>query len=409
KVNNKEEHTDAFSDCRDNCNSNDNGAESRVSGHFKKSETPRTGGSIIGLLDEENRYDCGPSPCQFFHHWLEIDGFSKIVEDIWKDSPCVGNNAISILMGKLRILKDISDNGTKVNRRRLKGMRIPGSFTASLTKKRNIRSIRGVMVDGEWIDNPKNVKKEFFDHFSRRFCKPDKLMATLQMNFPYQITLEQRNELESEVSNEEIKKAIWECGIDKAPGPDSFTFGFFRHFWYLIDKEVNDAVSGWSMRVSGLKINMNKSKIMGTQVDQDKVGRVANKLGCLILKSPFMYLGSYVGGNMNRLKAWDEIIDRVRRRLSKWKMKMLSIGGRLTLLKSVLGSMPIFHMSLFKVPSGILRILESIRSQFFNSNEGSKKKASWVQWNRVLAPKENGGLGVSSFFALNRGLIFKWE
>nr|GFA94370.1 RNA-directed DNA polymerase, eukaryota [Tanacetum cinerariifolium] len=105
-------------------------------------------------------------------------------------------------------------------------------------------------------------------------------------------------------------------------------------------------------KLSGLKINMNKIKIMGTQVDQDKVGRAANKLGCLILKSPFMYLGSYVGGNMNRLKAWDEIIDRVRRRLSKWKIKMLSIGGRLTLLKSVLGSMPIFHMSLFKVPSG---------------------------------------------------------
>ncbi|GKB20868.1 hypothetical protein Tco_0854791 [Tanacetum coccineum] len=87
---------------------------------------------------------------------------------------------------------------------------------------------------------------------------------------------------------------------------------------------------------------------------------------------------------------------------------MLSIGGRLTLIKSVLGSMPIFHMSMFKVPSSILRILESIRCHFFNGHDVSSKKASWVQWNKVLASKDNGGLGVSSLYALNRGLMFKW-
>ncbi|GJS18930.1 leucine-rich repeat-containing protein [Tanacetum coccineum] len=64
-------------------------------------------------------------------------------------------------------------------------------------------------------------------------------------------------------------------------------------------------------KVSGLKINMNKSKIMGTHVDHDKVSRATNKLGCQILKAPFLYLGSYVGGNMNRLKSWDDIINRV--------------------------------------------------------------------------------------------------
>nr|GEY71244.1 transposon TX1 uncharacterized [Tanacetum cinerariifolium] len=31
-----------------------------------------------------------------------------------------------------------------------------------------------------------------------------------------------------EVSNEEIKREVWDCGIDKAPGPDDFTFGFYR-------------------------------------------------------------------------------------------------------------------------------------------------------------------------------------
>nr|GFA55626.1 RNA-directed DNA polymerase, eukaryota, reverse transcriptase zinc-binding domain protein [Tanacetum cinerariifolium] len=52
-------------------------------------------------------------------------------------------------------------------------------------------------------------------------------------------------------------------------------------------------------------------------------------------------------------------------RLSKWKMKTLSIGGRFTLLKSVLGATPIYNMSIFKVPRGILKVMESIRRRFF--------------------------------------------
>ncbi|GKC04029.1 nucleotide-binding alpha-beta plait domain-containing protein [Tanacetum coccineum] len=36
------------------------------------------------------------------------------------------------------------------------------------------------------------------------------------------------------------------------------------------------------------------------------------------------------------------------------------------------------------------------------------KKASWVNWNKVLTAKEKGGLGVSSLYALNRGLMCKW-
>ncbi|GJS75472.1 RNA-directed DNA polymerase, eukaryota, reverse transcriptase zinc-binding domain protein [Tanacetum coccineum] len=120
------------------------------------------------------------------------------------------------------------------------------------------------------------------------------------------------------------------------------------------------------------------------------------------------YLGSKVGGSMSRVHAWNEVIDRVKNRLSKWKMKTLSIGGRLTLLKSVLGSIPIFHMSIYRAPLSVLSTLESIRSKFFKGHDINSNKASWVNWKKVLASKEKGGLGVSSLFALNRGLMFKW-
>nr|GEX39942.1 RNA-directed DNA polymerase, eukaryota, reverse transcriptase zinc-binding domain protein [Tanacetum cinerariifolium] len=137
---------------------------------------------------------------------------------------------------------------------------------------------------------------------------------------------DQRSVLEAKGTNDEIKKAVWECGTDKAPGPDGFTFGFFRKFWYLVKKDVFDVV------------------------------RAAEKLGCLVLKPPFTYLGSMVGGDMHRLQSWNDMVDRVKRRLSKWKMKMMSIGGRLTLVKSVLGSMPIFLVSI----QSSLRVIKDV-------------------------------------------------
>ncbi|GKB73757.1 hypothetical protein Tco_0935169 [Tanacetum coccineum] len=70
---------------------------------------------------------------------------------------------------------------------------------------------------------------------------------------------------------------------------------------------------------SGLKINLNKSKIMGNNVESAQVIQAAAKLGCLVLKCPFYYLGTRVGGSMTRVQAWQEIVEKVKSRLSKWK------------------------------------------------------------------------------------------
>nr|GEW37017.1 RNA-directed DNA polymerase, eukaryota [Tanacetum cinerariifolium] len=60
-------------------------------------------------------------------------------------------------------------------------------FYGILNKKRNSLNIRGVMFDGVWVDNPIKVKKEFRDHFSKRFCKPGLRNVNIQMTFSNQI------------------------------------------------------------------------------------------------------------------------------------------------------------------------------------------------------------------------------
>nr|GEX43321.1 RNA-directed DNA polymerase, eukaryota, reverse transcriptase zinc-binding domain protein [Tanacetum cinerariifolium] len=94
--------------------------------------------------------------------------------------------------------------------------------------------------------------------------------------------------------------------------------------------------------------------------------------------------------------------------LNALKCFFLASGGRLTLLKSVLGASPIFSMFIFKVPCGVLKIMEAIRSRFFNGIGQEDSKITWISRNKALASKKRGGLGGSSFFALNRALLLKW-
>nr|GEZ69705.1 RNA-directed DNA polymerase, eukaryota [Tanacetum cinerariifolium] len=103
-------------------------------------------------------------------------------------------------------------------------------------------------------------------------------------------------------------------------------------------------------RASRFHINMSKSKLLGISMDNDKFDHAALKISCAILKTPFSYLGLKVGGLLSRIQSSNEIVDHMVARFSKWNMKTLSIDGRLTLLKSVLGSMLIYNMSIFKVP-----------------------------------------------------------
>ncbi|PWA65795.1 reverse transcriptase domain, Reverse transcriptase zinc-binding domain protein [Artemisia annua] len=56
---------------------------------------------------------------------------------------------------------------------------------------------------------------------------------------------------------------------------------------------------------------------------------------------PCTYLGLPIGANMNKGDNWKPIIENFHKKLTSWKARNLSFGGRLTLIKSVLVCSPI--------------------------------------------------------------------
>ncbi|GJY32108.1 RNA-directed DNA polymerase, eukaryota [Tanacetum coccineum] len=611
------------------------------------------------ILLRELDVDYGPSPFRLYHSWYSKDGFDDLVEQTWKSPILNESNSITLLKKKFQVLKASIKQWCKEDKRRsnsskssiqahlldlnakdsldmaqkakirwsVEGDENSKFFHGIINKKRSQLAIRGIFVEGDWVVDPNSVKNEFFNHFANRFSSLANSRIIINSQFPTRLSLDQIDDLEMVVSYDEIKRAVWDCGANKSPGLDGFTFEFFRRYWSLIDHDVvavvseffssgkfpsgcnasfitliletqdaklvkdfrhtsligsiykiitkimsnritlviydlvNDVQSafvagrqildgpfilnelilwckhhktktiifkvdfekafdsvrwdylddildkfGFGLKwrswiqgclnsakgsilvngcstseskfhkglkqgdplspflfilvmeslhiyfkknldvglfkgiqidgsmslshlfyaddvvfigkweksnistlvnvlncfsmASGLKINLHKSKLIGIGISHNDVTRSASLIGCKVLSAPFSYLGVKVGGIPSRHNLWEEVIVKISARISKWKLKTLSIGDRLTLTKAVLSSIPLYQMSMYRVPMGVLNRLESTRRDFFNGAENKERKLSLIAWKKNLSSKSKGSLGISSLFAL---------
>jgi len=112
--------------------------------------------------------------------------------------------------------------------------------------------------------------------------------------------------------------------------------------------------------VSGLKVNFHKSLLTGVNIPLSWLSEAASILNCRTGTIPFVYLGLPIGGDDRKLNFRKPVVERISARLSSWNNKFLSFGGLLVLMKSVLSSLPVYFLSFFKAPTGIISSIESI-------------------------------------------------
>nr|CAN73158.1 hypothetical protein VITISV_017219 [Vitis vinifera] len=106
---------------------------------------------------------------------------------------------------------------------------------------------------------------------------------------------------------------------------------------------------------------------------------------------------------------WDGVEERFRKRLALWKRQFISKGGRITLIRSTLSSMPIYLMSLLRMPRVVSLRLEKIERDFLRGGGALERKPHLVNWDTVCMDKRKGGLGVRRLSILNRALLCKWN
>jgi hypothetical protein len=124
----------------------------------------------------------------------------------------------------------------------------------------------------------------------------------------------------------------------------------------------------------GFKINFHKSEIFYYGQVKEFEEEYIELFGCNIGQYPFRYLGIPMHHRqlLNNDK-W-KVEERFEKKLTCWKAKHFSYGGRLVLLNSILSSLPMFMMSFFEIPKRVLKKLNHYRSRFFWQGGSDKKK-----------------------------------
>ena len=159
--------------------------------------------------------------------------------------------------------------------------------------------------------------------------------------------------------------------------------------------------------VTGLKVNMSKSEMVPIGEVYD-LSAMAELLYCWIGSLPLQYLGMSLGAPYKALEIWNPIIEKVERRLAGWQKMYLSKGGRFTLLKSILSSLPTYYLSLFPISVSVAKRIESLQRNFLWGGMGEEQKLHPVAWDKVCSPIPQGGLGVRHLIPFNRALLGKW-
>ena len=75
--------------------------------------------------------------------------------------------------------------------------------------------------------------------------------------------------------------------------------------------------------ISGLKRNFHKSKFGGLGVNHSQLEQYVAILNCSIMSMHFTYLGIPIRENPRRVKTWEVVVSKVRKRLARWKGKKI--------------------------------------------------------------------------------------
>jgi hypothetical protein len=175
-------------------------------------------------------------------------------------------------------------------------------------------------------------------------------------------------------------------------------------------KALKDLFTDYAIN-SGQVINASKSTIYPGGISQVRLANLVNLIGFNTGSMPFNYLGVPIFKGKPKARYFYSIADKIKAKLSAWKASLLSIAGRVQLVKSVIQSMLIYSVSIYSWPVSLLKSIETWSRNFIWSGNISQKKLVTVSWKKICVPMDEGGLGLRSLISINEAanLMLCWE
>ncbi|CAH9101516.1 unnamed protein product [Cuscuta epithymum] len=160
-------------------------------------------------------------------------------------------------------------------------------------------------------------------------------------------------------------------------------------------------------KASGQEINFCKSSIICGKSASRRINVIKNILEMKVSSLPIKYLGVNLHKGINRFNYCVHIINEFEKRLTPWKQKNLSQGGKLILIKHVLNAIPMHTLAVDKLPKKVVKILNCKTSSFFWGSSNNKRKYHWIRWSKLCLPNLEGGLGIRSLTDIEKAFTLK--
>ncbi|KAJ4768098.1 RNA-directed DNA polymerase (reverse transcriptase)-related family protein [Rhynchospora pubera] len=171
---------------------------------------------------------------------------------------------------------------------------------------------------------------------------------------------------------------------------------------------LNSVIHSFSL-VSGIALNLNKSSLVTFNLSDAHVQAVQATLQVHSSPAPLVYLGLPLTLRRPDRLVFQGLIDKVQDKLAGWKSSLLSRAGRLVLARSVLSTVPVYFMSVFKLPAWVIKALDRIRCNFiWGSSNSTGRAMHLLSLDKVCLPKELGGFGIQDLRLQNISLLLRW-
>jgi hypothetical protein len=109
----------------------------------------------------------------------------------------------------------------------------------------------------------------------------------------------------------------------------------------------------------------------------------------------FTYLGMPIFLHSATSNLWQQILNKIKSKFVQWGAHWLNPTRRITLIKAVLSSLPIYQCSSLLAPIGVQQQIEKeIQKFLWQGGKSNNKRFHLISWSIVRAPKMHGGLGI---------------